>query len=632
MDSRIANAKIMAVDIETYDPGISKDMGPGVYRGDGYILDIAIATDTGFRKAYNIGHYDVTPEMRKRNVAEVREILMLDITKIGANIQYDVDWIENWKESKIANLPAFFQEGLQIPVGGKLYDVQVAEPLIDETQMHNNLDFLAKKYLGYGKVAGKPQKFCEENNLRGDFRQWLYKMPFYMVEEYVLGDVDEPILIFEKQEAIMHEEETFDLFEMECHLLRVLIHMRKQGVRIDTKVRDRNALELQSKKEKAEYTLFDRFGEFNINSTHQIAPIFDSLGIEYPLTDKGNASIDQVWLKRLAAKDMEVPTLILEARKAGTVINNFLLGSYTNFLTEGDLIHCSYYNTRIEQTGGMNGTRSGRLSTAKPNLQQIPAPGVDTYLGTMARTPFVPTLGKAWGKIDYSQIEYRFLAHFAVGEGSDLVRSKYNDDPHQDYHQHIIDLTKLKRRFAKNLNFGVAYGMGAKHMAEYFQWELEYAYDILKIYHKAAPYVKATSKKIQQVAERRGYIKTFLNRRSHLKDKKKSYTMFCRLLQGSAADLMKLSMVESYDKGLYDILDLHITVHDELDVSIPPTLEGAEAYIELKQTMEDCIQLKVPVKAEMEVGDSWGTIQEVENQELSKHELLEIVKRSVNNG
>lgn len=632
MNDKIKNATIMAVDIETYDPGISKDMGPGVYRGDGYILDIAIATDTGFRKAYNIGHYDCNPELRKKNIAELKEILMLPITKIGANIQYDVDWIENWVKSKIENLPTYYQEGLQIPVGGKLYDVQIAEPLIDETQMHNSLDHLARKYLGYGKKASKPQQFCDENNLRGDFRQYLYKMPFFMVEDYVLGDVDEPILIFEYQKAIMESEETFELFEMECHLLRVMIHMRKQGVRIDTNVRDKNALELQNVVEKNEMELFDRFGEFNIKSTAQIAPIFDSLGIEYPRTDKGNPSIDQVHLKKLVQQELEVPTMIFNARKAATVVNNFLMGSYVNFLTEGDLIHCSYYNTRIEQIGGMNGTRSGRLSTAKPNLQQIPAPGVDTYLGTMARTPFVPTLGCAWGKIDYSQIEYRFLAHFAVGEGSDLVREKYNKDPHQDYHQHIIDLTKLKRRFAKNLNFGVAYGMGAKHMAEYFQWELEYAYDILKIYHKAAPYVKSTSKKIQEVAERRGYIKTFLNRRSHLKDKKKSYTMFCRLLQGSAADLMKLAMVESYDKGLYDVLDLHLTVHDELDVSIPPTIEGAEAILDLRNTMEECIKLKVPVKAEMEIGDSWGSIVELEDQSLGKNEMLEILKRSTNNG
>jgi len=81
--------------------------------------------------------------------------------------------------------------------------------------MHNSLDFLAKKYLGYGKKSNKPEQFCTQNNLKGDFRQHLYRMPFSMVEDYVLGDVDEPILIFEYQKAIMEAEDTFDLFEME---------------------------------------------------------------------------------------------------------------------------------------------------------------------------------------------------------------------------------------------------------------------------------------------------------------------------------------------------------------------------------------------------------------------------------
>jgi len=118
MNDLIRNADLIAVDIETYDPGISKDLGPGVYRHDGYILDVAIATDTGFRKAYNIGHYDCTRELRKKNIAELKEILALPITKIGANISYDVDWIENWDYSKVDMVSEFVQEGLQLPIKG----------------------------------------------------------------------------------------------------------------------------------------------------------------------------------------------------------------------------------------------------------------------------------------------------------------------------------------------------------------------------------------------------------------------------------------------------------------------------------------------------------------------------------
>ena len=619
----IKNADIISVDIETYDPHLGKAgglMGPGEYRRDGYILGIGIATDTGFRKYYNLGHYDSNKQERNAHIETLKWILGLPITKIGANIGYDVGWIRNWDGSKIDNVPKFMLEWEGIPVEGMWYDIQIAEPLIDENQKHNSLDHLAKKYLGYGKVAEKPIQFCIDNNLPytggHDFREWLYKMPFKLVEDYVLGDVDEPIKIFEFQKLILEETECWDLFLLECRMLRPMQLMRKNGVLIDTDRRDRNALALTSYKEERENALFKEFGEFNLNSTQQVARIFNKLGIEVPRkppTDKmkakgikvGNQTIDQDYLKRLASENEWIDK-ILWAKKSGIVINNFLLGSYEKFLCEGDLLHCSFYNTRLEQIGGMNGTRSGRLSSAKPNLQQIPSPDVDTYLGHMAREPFIPFPGMRWMKIDYSQIEYRFTAHFAIGEGSDAVRAKYNSDPNTDYHQIIIDLTGLKRRFAKNLNFGVAYGMGAPHMAEYFQWELQYCKDILAIYHTKAPYIRATSDKVQQIAKRRGYIKTILNRRSHLVEKKKAYTMFCRLIQGSAADQMKQAMVDTYEAGIYDVLPLHLTVHDELDTSVPVTMEAVEAVLELQHIMENCIKIKVPVIADIEFGQCWA--------------------------
>jgi len=160
--------------------------------------------------------------------------------------------------------------------------------------------------------------------------------------------------------------------------------------------------------------------------------------------------------------------------------------------------------------------------------------------------------------------------------------------------------------------------MGAQHMAELFGWELDYAYEVLDVYHSRAPYIKATIQSVEQVAKRRGYIKTFLKRRSHLTDPKKAYTMYCRLVQGSAADLMKKAMIEAYHAGIFDVLYLHATVHDELDVSIPKTPEGIEAFRELQRIMETCLKLKVPVKAEAEIGPDWASIDEFKWEDLYK--------------
>jgi DNA polymerase-1 len=395
--------------------------------------------------------------------------------------------------------------------------------------------------------------------------------------------------------------------------------MRRTGCKIDTKVRDRNALHLHNEIEEKMLRLKEKFGDFNPNSTKQLADIWDENEMDYILTEKGNPSIKNEHLQNFFDKDdpyneevSEKPWVydLWRVRKGAKVRDTFLLGSYVDFLCEGDLIHPSIYATKIENVGGgVNGTKSGRLAMAKPNGQQIPALGVDTELGTYARQPWVPFEDCWWGKIDYSQIEYRFTAHFASGEGSEAVRQAYITNPDTDYHQIIIDLTKLKRRFAKNLNFGVAYGMGAKTMSVFFGWTLDYCYDVLKIYHSKAPYVKHTSNQVEKVALRRGYIKTFLGRRARLINKNKAYTMFCRLISGSAADLMKKSLHDIDKAGVFDVLYPHLTVHDEIDVSIPKTKEGIEAFLEMDYIMNNCIKIKVPIKTEAEYGKNWADIE-----------------------
>ena len=621
--------EIISLDIETYDPHLDKktgDMGPGVYRRDGYILGISLATEN-FAHYYNIGHYNVTEDERKHNIEYLRPLLMSDIPKLFANGMYDCDWIMNWQGSPSVTQVGFRNRWDPIPVNGKWYDVQIAEALIDENKFSYNLDSIAEKYLGIHKIKGELEKYCEEQGLPGDTRRWLYKMPSQLVYDYAVGDVVLPLEIFKDQREIIESEGYWDLFELECDLVKTVLKMRKTGCKIDQDRRDRNALSLQNQIEERMIKLRDMFGDFNPNSTKQLAEIFDERGMPYINTEKGNPSIKNEHLQNFFDKDepygdnSEYPWVydLWRVRKSMKVLDTFLLGSYVDFITEGSLIHPSIYATKIQNIGGsVNGTKSGRFAMAKPNGQQIPAKGVDTELGTLARQPFVAFEDCWWGKIDYSQIEYRFTAHFARGPGSVEVRKAYNDDPNTDYHQFIMDLTKLKRRFAKNLNFGVAYGMGARSMARFFGWELDYCYDVLKIYHTKAPYVKSTSNSVERVALRRGYIKTFLGRRARLINKDKAYTMFCRLISGSAADLMKKAMYDIDKAGLFDVLYPHLTVHDEIDVSIPKTKIGVEAFIEMDHIMNSCIDLKVPIKTEAEIGPNWADIEEFDKTEVLK--------------
>jgi DNA polymerase I-like protein with 3'-5' exonuclease and polymerase domains len=624
--------KRLSLDIETYDPNL-RNLGPGVYRGDGKILGVSLCDGEGFNEYYNLGHYDCTPDERVANESYLREVLATPVIKIGQNIIYDLDWLENSE--------------YEFQVNGKLRSIEIAEALLDEEQGQYNLDFMGKKYLGEGKKKSQPERFCEENRLDGDFRAWLWKMPYSMVREYAKDDADKPLRIHDIQQPMIVEQEMSDLYDLECELTRCLLLFRKTGVFIDEDKRDRNGLKIQSRIEELESELFAKYGEFNCNSTAQIAPIFDRAGIRYPYNvlfhgakeAEGNVwrterdlqsdpsvkrfspNIDAYFYKRFGEKERSeaIPLVVTmnELRQNRSHLDKFVMGSHVRFVGPDGKIHCSFYNMRNDSFGNLKGTRSGRFSSANPNLQQQPSKGVDEYWGKICREDFVPYPDHWWMKFDYSQIEYRFLAHFAVGPGSEELRAAYNRGD-VDYHQYIMDLTGLKRRYAKNLNFGVAFGMGALHMAELFGWTEEYAREILAIYHERAPYVKATTQAVEQVAKKRGYIKTFLKRRSHLIDSHKAYKMFCRLLQGSAADLMKKAMHDIYKAGLYDVLKPHATVHDEIDVSVPKTKEGIEAAREHNNLMETCLTLKVPIKAEAEVGPNWADIVEFEWAQLVK--------------
>jgi DNA polymerase-1 len=594
----LKNEPILGFDIETYDPNLKK-LGTGVFRDDGYVLGISLATKNGFNEYYNIGHTDIQPAEKQKNLKYLRDTFKNHVPKVGANIIYDIDWIENF---------------LKIPVKGKILDVQIAEALIDENQGTYNLDYIAKKYLDYTKYTEEIYQFCKDNNLAGDARNWLFKMPASLVSKYGKIDAKLPIDILEKQNSILVKEELNHLFEMESELIRCLLLFRKTGAKVDHHKRELNAKQLQDQYEKIKFFLWDEFWEnFNPNSGKQVAQALDRKGIEYPLTEKGNPNIDQYFFRKYEDQ-YSIVKMIHEYRKAHKTVNTFLMGSLERYVIN-ELIHPNYHNTRVDDFGA----RSGRLSCSDPNLQQIPA---EEEYGKLCREIFIPFEGCIWGKCDYSQIEYRIIAHYARGKGSEELRQTYIENPDTDYHQYIMDLTKLDRKKSKNLNFGVGYGMGARFMSQFFNWPLKYCYEILDVYHNKAPYIKATMQAVSSVAQRRGYIKTILNRRNRLLDKKKAYIMFARLIQGSAADLMKKAMLDNYKAGIFDVLHPHLTVHDELDVSIPVTDEGFEAFEEMKYIMETAIKLKVPVKVDAEIGTNWANV-----KGYTKHERNRIIKK-----
>ena len=169
-----------------------------------------------------------------------------------------------------------------------------------------------------------------------------------------------------------------------------------------------------------------------------------------------------------------------------------------------------------------------------------------------------------------------------------------------------MDQTGQDRRTAKRLNFGGMYGMGVATTAANNGWTMEQAAMFMDQYHSKAPFIKATRKAVTSACARRGYIFTLKGRKARTHRSRKLHSMFNRLIQGSAADVMKEGMVAADDAGLFEELVPHITVHDELDVSYRDTPAGNEALQELKRLMETTTKLSVPLLVDCHTGANWA--------------------------
>lgn len=589
------NANIMVVDIESYDPELSS-LGSGVYRKDCYILGVAVVTDSGFRNYFNLRHPGCSAETRTRNRAELATLLESSVPKLGHNFLYDLDMLINL-------------EGLK--VNGRYEDTQIRESLLDAYANHYDLDTLSKKYGGEGKRDTGIEEICNSQGWTGAPQTHLYKMPGELVAEYALGDAEETLFVWQQQQAKLEEEELLHLYGIECDLFRPLLAMRKQGIRIDRNKRSKVSMQLRQAYSKQMLDFSKDYGVVNINSPTDLKKVFNTAGLAIPQTEKGNASFSH---DNLISIDHPVVKQILSIRGLKTVINNFVDGALVDFDTNGR-IHATFYPV-VRDDGG---TVTGRFSCKNPNLQQIPSK--EEKFGPLIREIFIPEEGCDYLKVDYSQIEYRVLAHYAVGPGAKDVKQRFCNDPTTDYHQYVCELTGLGRKYAKNLNFGTVYCMGPPTMSKKFGWTLDHAKEVSSQYFQAMPFVKPTRDLIMERAKCRGYVRTVLGRRARLADSMRSkygqrgqeYKLVNYLIQGSAADIMKAAMVKSYKAGIFDAAPCHITVHDELGLSVPKDrVLTREIVMELKECMETAVKLTVPIIADPEIGPSWGNVEAYE--------------------
>ena len=596
----LRGAKEISIDLETYDPQL-KELGSGNVVKNGHIAGIAVAVE-GWSGYYPV-HHEQGGNMDKKLVfAWLQELFNQENTTfIFHNAMYDVCWLRS--------------NGLSIK--GKIVDTMIAASLIDENRMSYKLNSLAKFYIGMGKDEKILIEAAKEYGV--DPKADMWRLPAMFVGQYAERDAEATLKLWKRLEVEIYNQELTDIFSLETRLFPCLVDMRFKGVKVDLE----KAQHIKQNLIKREETLIKKIKDLTgidveIMAARSIAKAFDKLKLPYDRTEKSNEpSFTKNFLQN---HPHELPQAIAEARELNKAHTTFI-DSITKHAVNGR-IHADINQIRSDD----GGTVTGRFSMSNPNLQQIPARHPE--LGPMIRSIFIPEDKCKWGSFDYSQQEPRILVHYAKLqnlEGVDEIVDAYQKGD-ADFHQVVADMAGIERKQAKTINLGLMYGMGKNKLMAELGLMKESAEKLIKQYHTKAPFVKKLMENVSRKANDRGKIRTLLGRACHfdlwqpvqfgvfkplpLEQARKeydeplkrafTYKALNKLIQGSAADMTKKSMVSLYENGIIP----HIQIHDEVDISI----ESVQKAEEIITIMESAVKLEVPNKVDYEQGDNWGEI------------------------
>ena len=590
----------IAIDLETKDPGL-KERGSGSVIGNGDVVGISVAT-SHYKGYFPIAHEGGGNMDRDKVLEWLKDILESPSTKVFHNAMYDVCWLRR----------------LGLKINGDIVCTMIAAAVTNENRFRYDLNSLSWKYLGYGKNEAALTEAAHSWGI--DPKAEMYKLPAMHVGAYAERDAEVTLGLWQELKKEIIHQDLEDIFDLETELFPCLVDMRFKGVRVDVEKAHRMKKEFI----KEENDLLTKIeSETNIRpqiwAARSIANVFDMLKIPYERTEKTSApSFTKNFLQE---HEHPVVRMIAQAREINKAHTTFI-DSILRHEHKGK-IHAEINQLRSDN----GGTITGRFSYANPNLQQIPARNKD--LGPKIRSLFIPEDGCKWGCFDYSQQEPRLVVHYAslykLPSVYDVIDA-YNSDSGADFHQTVADMADIPRTQAKTINLGLFYGMGKAKLQAELGVSKEKAEELFSQYHNKVPFVKQLMGKASNRAQERGQIRTLLGRlcRFHLWEPnsfgmhkalpheealqehgpgiKRAYTYKAlnKLIQGSAADMTKKSMLELYKEGIV----AHIQIHDELCVSV----ENKSQSDKIKKIMEEAVTLEVPNKVDYEEGENWGEI------------------------
>ena len=540
------------------------------------------------------GFYLPFPEEREKAQELIEELRPFfedeKIEKIGQNLKYDIKVLAKYN----------------IEIKGKLFDTMIAHYLINPDMRHN-MDVLAETYLNY-----TPQPISELIGKKGKNQKSMRDVPVEEQTEYGVEDADITLQLKKFFEQELKEAETRKLFdEIEIPLVRVLAAMELEGIKLDENFLKSLSDALDSDIKELEQNIYKEAGEeFKISSPKQLGIIlFEKMELvkKPKKTKTGQYSTSEDVLSVLVKEHKIVEDVLMY--RALVKLQNTYVDSLPNQVQKATgRIHTDYVQT-IAATG--------RLSSNNPNLQNIP---IRTERGRQVRKAFVPRdENHILLAADYSQIELRIIA--ALSEEDNMIKAfKEGKDIHastaaQVFNVNIDEVTREQRSNAKTVNFGIIYGVSAFGLSNQTNLSRAEAKELIDTYYKTYP--KLTGYIADQVAFARenGYVQTILGRRRYLKDINSQNAVVRGAaernavnapIQGSAADIIKLAMINIYRKlteGKFKTKML-LQVHDELVFDAhKDEVEEVKKMIQFE--MENAYKLEVPLDVELGEGNNW---------------------------
>jgi len=591
----LTHAKEVAIDLETRDPNLLSH-GSGWARGDGEVIGVAVSagSDSWY---FPIRHFNGGNLDPKQTLAWVKDLCSVDRDYIMHNALYDAGWL--WREG--------------IEVKGRIIDTMIVGALLDENRFSYALNALGRDYLSERKNEAELNEAAQSFGVNAKSEMW--KLPAHFVGAYAEQDASLTLRLWKRFQSEMQKEDIQDIFDLETNVLRVVLAMRKQGVRVDLEKAEH--LKVQLEKQEKEVLHSVGGSDIDIWAAQSIAKAFDKVGLRYPRTQKIDAP--SFTKNFLANHEHELPRAVVRARELNKARTTFI-DTILKHQHKGRIFAEAH---PLRSDGG--GTVTGRFSYTNPNLQQVPARNAE--IGPMIRSLFLPEEDSLWGAFDYSSQEPRLVVHYAGlmnFTGAQKFVAEYQKDRLTDFHQLAADIVGVPRKQAKDINLGLFYGMGKNKLAEQLGLEYEDAQELFAQYHAKVPFVQELATFAMNKASKKGVIRTLLGRKCRF-DKWEpnmygtfkpmsyedayaehgpaikrcfTYKALNKLIQGSAADQTKQAMVALHKEGIIPM----IQVHDELDISV-----GSEKECEvITEIMQDCVSLEVPSVVDAELGPSWG--------------------------